>query len=314
MAVMPGAVHRPISYKGVPRMARYDVLCFHTIVGHDPAPAAHWSIGSRGEITQSRDTLYQSAANAAGNPRVLAVECEDLGEEFGTWDTRNGHAVPSFTPEQIEAGARIAAWAYQVHGIPLQRCPDSRPGSRGIGYHRLGIPGNWGDYAYSGLVAGGEVWTTKPGKACPGDRRITQIINEIIPRARALAGLYKQEGNDMAGQYSRELAPSGYDPATGQLEAVETSIPIDKDGAAGMTKVWVTLFAHNTPEAMGMRLRYCHWRINAGGGHTTLVPMVPDGTEIAPLGYVNAEAPKGAVALVVDHESLHGGSVCVAWS
>jgi hypothetical protein len=67
--------------------------------------------------------------------------------------------------------------------------PDSKPESRGIAFHRQGCDGNFTGYAYGGRVAGGELWSSAYGKVCPGDRRITQLINTILPRARQLAGL-----------------------------------------------------------------------------------------------------------------------------
>jgi hypothetical protein len=170
-------------------MSRYDVLCVHTIVGRAPANAAHFSTNADGYVWQSRDTRYQSAANYYGNPRVIAVENEDMGPAYGAWNTNDGHAVPGFTAPQVESIAQICAWANRTHGIPLVLCPDSRPGSRGVAYHRQGISGNWAGFAYGGLVSGGEVWTRSPGKVCPGDRRITQVITQIIPRARQIAGL-----------------------------------------------------------------------------------------------------------------------------
>jgi hypothetical protein len=188
MAVMPGVDFRPVVGARAARMRRYDVVCLHTIVGNPPAAAAHFSTRADGHIYQSRDTQFQGAANADGNHRVISIENDDSGPEFGPWDTKNGHAVPAFTPRQVEAIARICAWAHHTHGIPLVRCPDSRPGSRGIGYHRLGVPGNFGSYAFGGIVPGGEVWTDFRGKVCPGDARIAQLP-QIIKRARVIAGL-----------------------------------------------------------------------------------------------------------------------------
>lgn len=191
MARMPGVVWSPVSDDNSKKpMQRWDVVCIHTIVGHDPAGAAHFSTGSDGLITQSRDTAVQSAANYQGNPRVIAVENEDFGPEYGSWTSPN---VPRFTAAQAESIARICAWAHQAHGIPLTLCPDSKPSSRGIAYHRQGIKGNWAGFAYGGWVPGGEIWSTSTGKVCPGDNRITQLINEIIPRACVLAGLTIQE-------------------------------------------------------------------------------------------------------------------------
>ena len=165
-------------------MVRYDVVCLHTIVGFAPAHAAHFSIKADGTILQSRDTAFQSGANLAGNPRIIAIEIEDHGAAFGKWDTRDGHAVPAFTPEQIESAGQVIAWAHLTHGVPIQPCPDSKPTSQGVAYHRQGIDGNFlaERYKFPGRVAGGEVWTKTPGKVCPGDRRIAQVPL-IIARA-----------------------------------------------------------------------------------------------------------------------------------
>lgn len=187
MAVMPGVQFTNTAV--APSMSRYDIVCIHTIVGFAPAHAAHFSTRWDGHIFQSRDTRYKSAANLNGNHRIIAIENEDYGSAFGSWNTSDGHAVPAFTEAQIEAIARICAWAHQAHGIPLVLCPDSKPGSRGIAFHRQGCDGNFAGFAFGGRVAGGELWSSAFGKVCPGDRRIDQLINRIIPRARQLAGL-----------------------------------------------------------------------------------------------------------------------------
>lgn len=188
MARMPGADWQGAHHdNGL--MSRYDIVCIHTIVGNPPAHAAHFSTRADGHIYQSRDTIYRSAANLNGNYRVIAIENDDLGPEFGVWNTNDGHQVPGFTDAQCESIAQICVWANAVHGIPLVLCPDSRSGSRGLAYHRQGIDGNFGTYDFGGRVSGGEIWTTSFGKVCPGDRRIHQLIDVIIPRARQIAGL-----------------------------------------------------------------------------------------------------------------------------
>lgn len=166
-------------------MSRYDIVCIHTIVGLAPAHAAHFSVHHDGRIDQSRDTRFRSGANLDGNPRVIAIENEDHGPAFGRWDTDDGHAVPPFTTAQIEANAQILAWAHQTHGIPLVLCPNSRPTSRGLAYHRQGIDGNFGDYAFPGRVTGGESWTKSRGKVCPGDKRIA-AREKILTRAKQI--------------------------------------------------------------------------------------------------------------------------------
>lgn len=173
MARMPDAVwlgeHAP---QDPPRlMEAHDIVCVHTIVGFAPADAAHFSTRPDGTILQSRDTRFQSGANLNGNPRVIAVENQDHGDPFPDW---TGSNVPPLTDAQVEANARILRWAHETHGTPLQLCPDSRPTSRGLAYHRQGIDGAFTG-PFTGRVAGGEVWTLTPGKVCPGDRRIAQL-------------------------------------------------------------------------------------------------------------------------------------------
>lgn len=185
MPRMPKAEWLDEQSPGTP-MTRYDVVCVHTIVGYAPAHAAHFSVKADGTIQQSRDTRFRSAANLNGNHRVIAIENEDYGPAFGDW---TGSSVPPLTDAQVRSNARILRWAHETHGIPLQLCPDSRPGSRGLGYHRQGIDGNFGDYRHPGRVEGGEVWTESYGKVCPGDNRIDQLPD--------ILSLALNEGDDM---------------------------------------------------------------------------------------------------------------------
>jgi hypothetical protein len=169
---MPGAIwlgeHSPQR-----PMDRYDIVCVHTIVGLAPAHAAHFSVKADGTILQSRDTAYQSAANLHGNHRIIAIENEDHGPAFGG-TPRLPDWVP-LTDEQVEANARILRFAHETHGVPLHLCPNSKPTSKGLAYHRQGINGNFDDFDYPGRVPGGEIWTEHFGKLCPTDIRIAQL-------------------------------------------------------------------------------------------------------------------------------------------
>jgi len=177
MARMSGVPFLGIGDNGV--MGTWDVICVHTIVGYQSGGnAAHFTTGASGRIVQARDTHYRSAANLNGNWRVIAIENEDHGPAYGSW---SGSNVPGFTDAQSEAIAKILAWAHRAHNIPLQLVADSKIGRRGVAYHRQGID------PYR--VAGGEVWSSSRGKVCPGDIRIVQLLSEIIPRARVLAGM-----------------------------------------------------------------------------------------------------------------------------
>lgn len=184
-------------------MQHYDIVCVHTIVGFAPAHAAHFSVHHDGRIQQSRDTKFQSAANLDGNYRIIAIENEDHGSAFGTWNTNDGHAVPALTDEQVWADARILAWAHKVHGVPLQVAPNSKSTSKGLGYHRQGIDGNFGSYKYDGRVSGGEKWSSHFGKVCPGDRRIDQVPL-ILSRAKQIVSGYLEDDMD-EGQFRQWL-------------------------------------------------------------------------------------------------------------
>lgn len=194
MALMPGALwHGERSPKIL--MDRYDIVCVHTIVGFAPAHAAHFSVFGDGTIVQSRDTRYRSAANLNGNHRVIAIENEDHGSPaFPAW---TGSDVPPLTDAQVEADARILAWAHTEHGVPLQLCPDSRPSSKGLAYHRQGIDGNFGSFRFPGRVPSGENWSSSFGKVCPGDDRIEQRT-DILRIAQSL-------GDDMFSDKDRAL-------------------------------------------------------------------------------------------------------------
>src|SRR5439155_775966 len=62
--------------------------------------------------------------------------------------------------------------------------PDSKPASRGIGTHRLGIQHSLGiDRVPGWLVTGGERWSSAIGKECPGDARVAQLPSIIAAAA-----------------------------------------------------------------------------------------------------------------------------------
>ncbi len=185
MARMPDVQWRPLPRGFGTRMTRYDLVLVHTCVGSfegtdgyfrsgKTASNSHFLTGGYGEIRQLGDTAFRSAANADGNHRSITIENADMGPGFAAWNTRDGGAVPAFTPQQVEANARICAWAHLAHGVPLAAADTSRPNARGVGFHRLGCD------PYR--VPDGERWSSAYGKVCPGPRRIAQIP-QIIARA-----------------------------------------------------------------------------------------------------------------------------------
>lgn len=193
MSRYPGATWKPIGTGGSVLMNRYDIAVIHTMVGSlfgtdnyfrtQTPNNSHFGLGGLwgadatrgldGDMWQWIDTKYRSAATRDGNPRVIALECAD-----------NAPASPSgilgFSAKQQESIVNWLIWCNQTHGIPLTLIHDSRPTSRGIGYHKLGCD------PYR--IAGGELWSSSYGKVCPGDVRIGQIPGLILRAKAKLAG------------------------------------------------------------------------------------------------------------------------------
>jgi hypothetical protein len=131
MARMREALWRPIP-ASTTRITSYDILCWHTAVGSlwgtdayfrqiAPGVNSHFGVGHDGTIVQWVDTAYRSGANLNGNHHIISVETADVGTGFPAWNTNDGSAVPAWTPAQVEANAKIAAWVNKTHGIERHR-------------------------------------------------------------------------------------------------------------------------------------------------------------------------------------------------
>jgi hypothetical protein len=152
----------------------------------------HFYVNEAGVIEQFIDTGFRATACLDGNNDCVAVESWDGGHER------------DWTALQVEACARIAVFCHTEHNIPLDRCPSSKPGSQGVGWHRLGIDGDFPQppgQLLGGRVDGGEHWSTSTGKECPWTIKIHGVVDKIIPRARQLL----TDGDDM--QQSDDLTP-----------------------------------------------------------------------------------------------------------
>jgi len=201
----PKASWEPLGRQTEERMTAHDVICLHTMVGSLAGTDAmfeadgyggtesHWGTGGAGEqVKQWQDMAFTADANLDGARRVLSIENADKGPGFPAW---SGSDVPGFTKVQMDQLVDLVAWlcSKEAHsacpadwtchkvGIPAALIPDSKPGRRGIGYHRQGIDGSLPDMR----VSGGEKWSESRGKICPGDRRVAQIKAELIPRVQA---------------------------------------------------------------------------------------------------------------------------------
>lgn len=211
MARMPGALWEPLAAdwaaqgRITPR-----ILCVHTMVGSLDGTRAyfrkngyggtesHFGTGHDGTKVQWQDTLYRADANLDGNREVVSIENADYGPGFPKWDLNDGSQVPAFTDAQLDANADILEWGCKTHSIPAVLIPDTRPGRTGIGYHRQGID----PWRLSGAVR----WSSANGKVCPGDRRISQLVAEIIPEVqRRLAGIHPPPPEEIVPDFDFKL-------------------------------------------------------------------------------------------------------------
>lgn len=122
---------------------------------------------------------YRAAGNLEGNWRVISTETEDVnaGVFPSPW------ADPPWTQAQLDKLIVSGAWKCARYNIPPELIPDTKPGRRGIAYHRQGIAGNY--VPYDGIVPGGERWSNAFGKICPA-RRVHQLKTIVIPGIQAI--------------------------------------------------------------------------------------------------------------------------------
>jgi len=169
-------------------MDRYDGLELHTAVSDavtlfgsmnvPGTPSSHCYVNEFGRTKWYIDTKFRSSATLEGNHRLITVETWDGG--LANWP--NG-ICPPWNDAQLDTLVDIYIWAHQVHGIPLQLMQSSLPTEKGLGWHRLGIDGDFPSGILGGRVAGGELWSSSRGKSCPTDKRILQCRDIILPRA-----------------------------------------------------------------------------------------------------------------------------------
>lgn len=209
MATYPNAEWRPLAAgsPGAP-MDAHDIVCVHTMVGFLAGTESmfrengwagtesHFGVGGPadgaldGTVYQWVDTDDQADANLQGNHRLISIETSDGGDEKNPW-----------SDAQLDAITGIIVWACQTYDIPAELIADSTAGQRGIGYHRQGID-PW-------RVAAGEKWSNSNGKVCPGDVRIAQLVDTIIPRVQA------QVSGSGSGTVSTALILDAISPDTG---------------------------------------------------------------------------------------------------
>jgi hypothetical protein len=256
----PGARWTPLGAQTEDRMRAHDILCLHTMVGYlvttDPyfrhyngegfaGTESHYGVGGKwgpdfgqdldGAVYQWQDRAFTADANLDGNYRVISIETADNAPKLP-------QDIEAWTPAQVEAIARILAWesstaahercsggwACHRYGIPLTLVPDSKPGRRGVAYHRQGID-PW-------RVSGGEKWSAISGKPCPTDRRIAQIPG-VISRARVIAS-----GDDKPEPPPPPPPPKKKQPEEAEMRVINVLDEGDPDG-----RQYLVVFAGGAP-------------------------------------------------------------------
>jgi hypothetical protein len=201
----PGASQHILGRQTEPEMRSHDIVCIHTMVGYlfsthnmflkngFSGTESHFGIGGKwgsdlsrnldGVVYQWQDLDCTADANLDGAHRVISIETADNAP-------RLPRDILPWTPKQVVSLVRLIHWlcskaahadcpsSWKCHqeGIPMKLIPDSKPGRRGIGFHRQGID-PW-------RVSGGERWSESRGKECPTDARIKQLSQVVIPRVQ----------------------------------------------------------------------------------------------------------------------------------
>jgi hypothetical protein len=204
---LPGAVWKPFTERTVSITPWTGPLTWiiHTIGKGSALGAWHYhnQVGkpyvqlyydNHGVPYQTTGLQYRAAGTLELNPYVIASETADYGPGFGEWDGKCGH-VPPFTDEQVAGYIRDLTWTFlRFGGNPVLMTETCSP-LGGIGWHRLSID----PWRQAGCLEG----STTPGKCCPDDARISQIIHDIQPDvARNVAAARKGDGDLDANERS----------------------------------------------------------------------------------------------------------------
>jgi hypothetical protein len=247
---------------------------------------SHFGVGGDGTVRQWQDTDYTADANAGGNHRIISIETADYGEPaFGKWDTANSALVPAWTDAQVRALAEITAACCEAYTIPLALVPDSLPTRRGIAYHRQGID-PW-------RVAGGELWSSARGKACPGNRRIAQVP-AVIELARHLTG------GPLGARDDEIVTNHQIPPGAGTSRFV---VPVG-DASTGTARAWISA-AVNGP--LPGRVRFQFQSDSVGLDDTQSGIDYRDGRS----DRFWREFPNGTTQVSVQYDMPDGGVLCI---
>ena len=179
MSWYPDAIQRPVARfnpGGSKALLRTKGrgICYHVAVSLSSSlynyfnqsgnPCSHFYVRLDGTVEQYVDTDYRAPANLEGNKTLLSIETAG--------GVTNAETEPWTNAQQFSL-IKLSNWLIQIDNIPEQLMINSRPETKGLGWHELGVE-PW-------IVSGGEKWSESYGKICPGNIKIEQIRTVILP-------------------------------------------------------------------------------------------------------------------------------------
>lgn len=124
--------------------------------------SSHFYVRRDGTYEQYVSLKDRSWAQQHGNDRLISIETQGMGA--GKW-----------TAAQVASLARLCNELAAEYGFPLRQMTSSKVTEKGVGWHALGVAEDRDQYATGKSQTGGELWSSAPGKICPGAERIEQI-------------------------------------------------------------------------------------------------------------------------------------------
>ena len=200
MAWFPEAIRKPLTADKMagaglrPRLTVFNRVNLHVAVSEGSSlfdffnrsgrADSHFYVRKDGTVEQYVDTAFRAFADLEGNDATISIETQG--------GLNNPQGEP-WTDAQVEALAKIYAWAAREHGVRVQIAQNSKVGdsSKGLSWHRLGIDGNFPalpDVRAGRIQRGGGMrYSGSFGKVCPGDEKIRQA-DRVFARANEILG------------------------------------------------------------------------------------------------------------------------------
>ncbi|MEV8177181.1 hypothetical protein AB0O99_03935 [Cellulosimicrobium funkei] len=196
----------PVAWMNALSHHRKTQLAIHITDGEgDPRTIDTWRTGRAGSnfvlfpdgrLVQLSDSACKSAADF-GATHIISVECVGRNR--------------ALTAAQVAALIVLAREAHERDSVPLRLAATSS--DAGIGWHRLGVDGNFPKGRYGGRLQRsplGVQTSGARGKACPTDVVIDQIHDVILPALTQQGGfLMALTDQQQIQMYNALVGPNG---------------------------------------------------------------------------------------------------------